>query len=782
MRDILQGNRRAKLIDWLKIDSSIDSGLYNSWTRFLDWWSGYSSFFNKFEVKGFVRALNELACEGLTLGAGALLVLAAFALPAFEIAQGKMNLSDEYSVTFIDRYGNEIGKRGLLRDDSVPLDEIPDVMIKATLATEDRRFFEHFGVDVMGTFRALAANARHDTVVQGGSSLTQQLAKNMFLSPERSLSRKIKEALIAIYLENHYTKPEILKLYFDRAYLGGGSYGVEAAAQYYFGKSIRDVNLAEAAMLAGMFKAPTRYAPHVNLAASRARANEVLSNMVEAGFMSEGQVYGARMNPAKIVERGESQTPDYFLDWAFEEVQRIMHGKEDHILVARTTVDTGLQRMAEDALEGTIAQSGRARHFEQGAMVVMENDGAVRALVGGKDYGESQFNRATHAYRQPGSSFKPYVYITAFETGKYTPNTIVSGGGAACGHWAPKNFAAGESNTMALHDALAHSINTIAVKVSLDVGREKVLETMKKFGITRLKKTCSLALGDQGLTPLEHTQNYAVFAAGGLEVHGYGIEEIRGLASEQVLYNHDRDEPPRKQIFSRKSVEMLNTMLQQVVTGGTGRAAGLDYTYAIGKTGTSSAFRDAWFMGITGQYVAGVWIGNDDFTPMSRVTGGSFPAQTWHAFMVAAHDTDNIAQIPGIAVHPVQVAEQQRLAAAAAQNASAAAEEAPTPAPVESVKDMSQATREVLEKISAQLKDARRLAPSDASKPDRAEAPAPPATDASPKPSLASANGPEAAPSNAEAPPQPQSGQTSTPAEPQTALSIGRDDAAPAPH
>jgi penicillin-binding protein 1A len=496
--------------------------------------------------------------------------------------------------------------------------------------------------------------------------------------------------------------------------------------------------------------------------------------------MSEGQVYGARMNPAKIVERGESQTPDYFLDWAFEEVQRIMHGKEDHILVARTTVDTGLQRMAEDALEGTIAQSGRARHFEQGAMVVMETDGAVRALVGGKDYGESQFNRATHAYRQPGSSFKPYVYITAFETGKYTPNTIVSGGGAACGHWAPKNFAAGESNTMALHDALAHSINTIAVKVSLDVGREKVLETMKKLGITRLKKTCSLALGDQGLTPLEHTENYAVFASGGLEVHAYGIEEIRGLASEQVLYTHDRDEPPRKQIFSRKSVEMLNTMLQQVVTGGTGRAAGLDYTYAIGKTGTSSAFRDAWFMGITGQYVAGVWLGNDDFTPMSRVTGGSFPAQTWHAFMVAAHDTDNIAQIPGIAVHPVQVAEQQRLAAAAAQNASAAAEEAPTPAPAESVKDMSQATREVLEKISALLKDARRLTPSDASKPDRAEASPPPATDASPKPSVASANSAEAAPSNAEA--QPQTGQTSTPAEPQTALSIGRDDAAPAPH
>ena len=772
MRDIFQGSRRTKLIDWLKINSWINSGLYNSWIGFRDWWSAYSSFFGKFEVKGFVRALNELACEALTLSVGGLLVVTAFALPAFEVAQGKINLSDEYSVTFLDRYGNEIGKRGLLRDDSVPLEEIPDFMIKATLATEDRRFFEHFGVDVMGTFRALAANAQHDTVVQGGSSLTQQLAKNMFLSPERSLSRKIKEAFIAIYLENHYTKPEILKLYFDRAYLGGGSYGVEAAAQYYFGKSIREVNLAEAAMLAGMFKAPTRYAPHVNLAASRARANEVLSNMVEAGYMSEGQVYGARMNPAKIVERTDTNTPDYFLDWAFEEVQRLMKGQEDHILVARTTVDPGLQKMAEDALETTIATSGKARHFEQGAMVVMEPDGAVRALVGGKDYGDSQFNRATHAYRQPGSSFKPYVYLTAFETGKYTPNTVVSGGGAACGHWAPHNFAAGESNTMALHDALAHSINTIAVKVSLDVGREKVLETMKKLGITRLKKTCSLALGDQGLTPLEHVTNYAVFASGGLEVHSYAIEEIKGLASGDVLYNHDRDTPPRKQIFSRKSVEMLNTMMQQVVTGGTGRAANLDFTYAIGKTGTSSNFRDAWFMGITGQYVAGVWLGNDDFTPMARVTGGSFPAQTWHNFMVAAHDTDNIAQIPGIAVHPVQVAEQARLAAAAAQNAAANPEAAPAPAP-ENVKDMSLATKQVLDKIAALLKDARRLVPSD-QKADHAEAAPPPAPPASPN--LAAGAG------NADAPHPDTASAADQPSSPQGSLSAVSDSGAPAPH
>jgi penicillin-binding protein 1A len=605
----------------------------------------------------------------------------------------------------------------------------------------------------MGTIRALAENARHDSVVQGGSSLTQQLAKNMFLSPERSLTRKIKEAFIALYLENHYSKREILKLYFDRAYLGGGSYGVEAAAQFYFGKSIREVTLPEAAMLAGMFKAPTRYAPHIDMAASRARANEVLTNMVQAGYLTEGQVYGARMNPAKIVERGDFYSPDWFLDWAFEEVQRLMQGRKEHILAARTTVDISLQKMAEQSLQQTISQYGHGRAFSQGAMVVMENDGAVRALVGGKDYGESQFNRATHAYRQPGSSFKPYVYLTALENG-YKPTTMVSGNGAVCGRWSPKNFAAGEGGRMMMKDALAHSINTIAVKVSLDVGREKVMANMVKLGITHLKKTCSLALGDQGLTPLEHVGNYAVFSNGGMQAHTYGIEEMHTLQGVQ-LYSHDRDAPPRKQLFDRNVIEMLNTMLQGVVTGGTGRAAQLDFTYSVGKTGTSSNFRDAWFMGFTGQYVAGVWLGNDDFSPMSRVTGGSFPAQTWHNFMVMAHDTDNIPQIPGLPVHPVQVAEQQRLAAL--QTASATdAEAIPAPTP-ESVKDMSGTTRQILEQIGSMLKTAPALTPSDAPPQNRAEAPVAQPAGGAPQASVASASvgpvssegvpGPAAAPS-----------------------------------
>jgi penicillin-binding protein 1A len=739
VRDFLQGNRRRKLIDWLAIDSSIDSGLYRAWIGFKDWWSAYSTFFGRFEARGILRAVNDFACEGLTLGTGGMLVVLAFALPAFDLAQGKMNLSDEYSVTFYDRFGNEIGKRGLLRDDSVPLDELPDFLIKATLATEDRRFFDHFGVDVMGTIRALAENARADAVVQGGSSLTQQLAKNMFLSPERALSRKIKEAFIAVYLENHYTKREILKMYFDRAYLGGGSYGVEAAARFYFGKSIRDVTLAEAAMLAGMFKAPTRYAPHIDMAASRARANEVLTNMVEAGYLTEGQVFGARMSPAKIVERGDYYSPDWFLDWAFEEVQRIMLNRKEHILAARTTVDIGLQKMAEQSLQQTLAQYGRARSFDQGAMVVMEPDGAVRAVVGGKDYGESQFNRATHAFRQPGSSFKPYVYSTALENG-YTPNSVVSGFGAHCGRWSPKNYSGGGGGRMMMKDALAKSINTIAVKLSLDVGREKLMANMTKLGITHLKKTCSVALGDQGMTPLEHTTNYAVFASGGLETHAYGIEEIHTLQGEQ-LYSHERDEPARKRLFEPKPVEELNSMLQGVVTYGTGKKTQLDYTFNAGKTGTSTAYRDAWFVGFTGQYVAGVWLGNDDFTPMARVTGGSFPAETWHNFMVLAHDTDNIPPIPGLPLHPAQVAEQERLAQiqkAAATNTDPETIIAPPTA--ESVKDMSSITRQVLENLSTRLKEAPALQPSDTTPQNRAEAPAaaPTRTASDSQPSVAS--------------------------------------------
>jgi penicillin-binding protein 1A len=656
---IFKSAPRKRRVNWLALDSWIDAGLFDTWSGFRDWWSSYSSFFARFHVTGFKRLLTELASEATTLGVAGLVVVMSFAIPAFEETKTAWQTAGKYSVTFLDRYGKEIGKRGILHSDAVPLDEIPDHMIKAALATEDRRFFHHFGIDFLGTFRALVENVKAEDVVQGGSSITQQLAKNLFLSPEKSLKRKINEAFLAMWLEARLSKLEILKLYLDRAYLGGGAFGVEAASQFYFNKSVRNVTLAEAAMLAGLFKAPTRFAPHLDLAASRARANTVLNNMVEAGYMTEGQVHGARLNPADIVDRSDFYSPDWFLDYAFERVQEIMRDKEQYVLAVRTTVDTGLQRAAESSIQNTLRKSGRARRVKQAALVSMEKDGAVRALVGGRDYGESQFNRATHAYRQPGSSFKPYVYLTALLNG-YTPSTTVVDGFVSCGRWSPRNYSGGYRGAMPMAHALMRSINTVAVRLSLDVGREKVLETAHKIGLTHIKKTCSVALGDQGTTPLVHTAGFAVFANGGMSVKPYAIEEIRNSHGE-LLYSHERDAPKPVRLFPREKIEELNSMLGLVVTSGTGRRAQLDFTTAAGKTGTSSAWRDAWFMGFTGQYVTGVWFGNDDYTPTAGLTGGNLPAMTWKDYMTFAHGTFNIPQIPGLPLHPAQIAEQKRL-------------------------------------------------------------------------------------------------------------------------
>lgn len=662
MRDwIFKATGKSKKVNWLALDSTIDAGLFGTWAGFRDWWSAYSSFFARFRLSGYRQLFNEILSESATMGTGALIVMLAFAIPAFEETRTAWQTSDKFSVTFLDRYGNEIGKRGILHSDAVPLDEIPDHMIKATLATEDRRFFNHIGIDFLGTFRAVVENIRADDVVQGGSSITQQLAKNLFLSPERSLKRKINEAFLALWLEARLTKREILKLYLDRAYMGGGTFGVEAATKFYFGKSVREVTLAEAAMLAGLFKAPSRYAPHLDLPASRARANVILTNMVQAGYLTEGQVHGARLNPAEILDRSDFYSPDWYLDYAFEQVQEIMRDRGEFVLTAQTTVDVGLQKAGESAIQNTLRTHGRARRVGQGALVAMEKNGAVRVLVGGKDYGESQFNRASHSLRQPGSSFKPYVYLTALENG-YTPDTMVTDGFVQCGRWSPRNYSGGYRGRMPMKHALRRSLNTVAVRLSLDVGREKVLANVHKIGHTHVKKTCSMALGDTGLTLLAHTGGYAVFAGGGMSVKPYAIEEIRN-SHGKLLYVHERDAPKPRRIFELKKIEQLNSMLALVVASGTARRAQLPFTHAVGKTGTSSAWRDGWFMGFTGQYVAGTWFGNDNYSPTGRVTGGNLPAMAWKEFMMFAHANYNIPKIPGVPVHPAQMAEQQRVAA-----------------------------------------------------------------------------------------------------------------------
>src|SRR5215203_2730734 len=423
------------------------------WSR--EFYERFIVFMDRFHVAGWRRwVFVEPVSEGLSLGVGGLVLMLALALPAFrETSDDDWLKKSELAVTFLDRFGNEIGSRGIRHNDSIPLDEFPDHLIKATLATEDRRFFEHFGIDVPGTLRAVLTNARAGGVVQGGSSITQQLAKNLFLSNERTIERKVKEAFLAMWLEMRLPKNEILKLYLDRAYLGGGTFGVDAAAQYYFNKSAREVTLSEAAMLAGLFKAPSKFAPHVNLPAARARANVVLDNLVDAGFMTEGQVLGARRNPAVAVDSRDENSPNYYLDYAFEEMRKLVDtfpkSYVERVFVVRTAIDMNVQRAAEEAVENQLRQFGRDYHATQAATVVADLDGGVRAMVGGRDYGASQFNRSTDAYRQPGSSFKPYVYATALLNG-YKPTSIVVDAPVCIGNWCPQNYSHGYSGAMTL--------------------------------------------------------------------------------------------------------------------------------------------------------------------------------------------------------------------------------------------------------------------------------------------------------------------------------------------
>ena len=406
----------------LAFDSWVNSTLYNAGAEAAELWQDFSGFMENFHVRGATRVAVELACEGLTLGVFGGLVMVVLAQPAVRLtASGDWLKKSDLAVTFQDRYGAEVGRRGILHDDAVTLDQYPEYVVQAVLATEDRRFFEHWGVDPIGLLRALTVNARSSGVVQGGSTLTQQLAKNLFLSNERTLTRKINEAFLAFWLELHLTKRQILQLYLDRAYMGGGAFGIQAAAQFYFGRSIKDVTLAQAAMLAGLFKAPTKFAPHVNLPAARARAADVLNNLVAAGYMRENQIADALQNPASAVDRSaEASSPDWYLDWAFIEVKALAdEGKlgSERVVTVRTALDSGLQKKAETTIEQMLRDHGPSFNAKQGATVILEPLGAVRAMVGGRDYGVSQFNRATDAQRQPGSSFKPYVYLTALMSG-----------------------------------------------------------------------------------------------------------------------------------------------------------------------------------------------------------------------------------------------------------------------------------------------------------------------------------------------------------------------------
>src|SRR5437660_1352357 len=644
----------------LDIDARIDSAIFQAgkWTREI--YERFTAFMDRAHVAGWRRwLLVEPLSEMATLGTGGLLLLLALAIPSFrQTSDDDWLKKSDLAVTFLDRYGNEIGSRGIKHTESVPLEDFPDQMIKAVLATEDRRFYEHFGIDIQGVFRAFVTNTQAGGVVQGGSTITQQLAKNLFLSNERTYERKINEAFLALWLEAHLNKNEILKLYLDRAYLGGGAFGVDAAARYYFGKSVRDLTLAEGAMVAGLFKAPTKFSPLINLPAARARANVVLDNLVENGFMTEGQVYGARRNPATPIDRAIEDTPNYYLDWAFDEMRKLVDTLPKSVtsrsFVVRTAIDTNLQRYAEREVESALRQYGRDYGASQVAVVIGDLDGGVRAMIGGRDYGTSQFNRATDALRQPGSSFKPYVYATALANG-YKPTSIVVDSAVCIGNWCPQNYGHSFSGSMTLTQAITRSVNVIPVKLSIalghgnpKIGRAMIKDTARRAGLrTPLPDTPSMPIGADEVTVLDHTGGYTMFPNGGKSATPHAALEVR-TGNGDLVWRWDRDGKKPVQALPPQVAADMNGMMHKVVEEGTARRAQLDGIKAAGKTGTTNAFRDAWFVGFTGNFVCGVWFGNDDYTSTNRMTGGSLPAMTWHEIMAYAHQGIEIKPPPGL--------------------------------------------------------------------------------------------------------------------------------------
>ncbi len=622
----------------MRLDSLISSAVFEAGCTLRYGWGSYTAWLERFRIWGVKRVFIDLLDDGLTFGLVFAFALVTFALPTLHETDNVWNRGRQYAITFTDINGNIIGRRGVRQNDAIPLAEIPPYVVRAVLATEDSRFYSHFGVDIQGTFRAMLANARADGVVQGGSTLTQQLAKNLFLSPERTMRRKIHEAFLALWIEARLSKDRILKMYLDRSYLGAGNYGVEAAAQYYFGKSIRDVNLSEAAMLAGLFKAPSKFAPSVNIDNARARANVVLYRMLDVGFISQGELYEARRHPAEVISQSDYYSPDYFLDYAYRETLDLIDSQglqNDYVLEVKTTLDSAIQKAAQKTVTNMIDTEGPKYDVGQAALVSMRPDGALKAIVGGRSYEESQFNRATDAKRQPGSSFKPFVYLAALRAG-YTPDTIVNDSPITIGNWSPQNYSHRFHGRITLTTALAHSYNSVPVHLMQDIGRAAIIETAHRVGLkSNLLAVPSLPLGTNEVTVMDMTTAYATFANGGKLARAYSVLEIRRPTGE-LVYSRTRNAPEAPQVVDAATIGELNHMLNQVVVSGTGRAARLGFTPQAGKTGTTQNFRDAWFMGFTAQLVTGVWFGNDDSHDTRHMTGGSLPARTWKAFMEIA--------------------------------------------------------------------------------------------------------------------------------------------------
>ncbi len=551
----------------------------------------------------------------------------------------------QQSVTILDYKGNTIATYGDYFTEFVQYRDIPEDLINAVVATEDRRFFNHWGLDPRGMIRAMASNILHGHVGQGGSTVTQQLAKIVFLKPERKLKRKIQEAMLAIWLEKKFTKEQIITMYLNRVYLGSGVYGVDAAAHKYFNKNARQLNLYESAMLAGMLKAPSTYSPANNPNLAAERTKQVLLNMVDDEKITEKQMNRALKTGAQVKIQTINPSTKYYADFVIDQIEEII-GKTSDNIVVKTTFRPDLQAMAEQSISKTMLEFADKKKAGQAALVAMKPNGAVLALIGGVDYAESQFNRATQAQRQPGSSFKLFVYTAAMMYGK-NPDDLINDEPTRIGQgknsWTPSNYDGKYHGMVTLREAFAHSYNAAAANLAQEIGISNVVFVAKKMGIkSQLAQVPSIALGSSEVNLLELTTAYAHIANNGNAVYPYAVEEIKTQGG-QILYQ--RADIGIPQIIDPETVHKMNDLMKAVVTQGTARGAQIGRDVA-GKTGTSQDFHDAWFIGFTPQLITGVWVGNDDNAEMNKVTGGSLPARIWAQFMRPA-----LAGAPALAIN-----------------------------------------------------------------------------------------------------------------------------------
>ena len=546
------------------------------------------------------------------------------------------------NVKIVSVEGDLIANRGASGGEAIGLHDMSPYIPEAVIAIEDRRFYSHFGVDPIGFARAMAANVVSGRLVQGGSTITQQLAKNLFLTPDRTIERKVQEILLALWLEQKYTKTQILEMYLNRVYLGSGSYGVAAASRRYFNKSAKEVALPEAALLAGLLKAPSRLSPARDPKAARERSQLVLAAMREQGMIGDKELSVATKQPATRAASYWTGSEQYVADRVMEELPGLIGDVRSDVVV-ETTVDLGLQKLGEASIRDLIGKNGEKLNVSQGALVSVDGTGAVRALVGGYDYANSQFDRASEAKRQPGSAFKPFVYLSALEQG-FTPDSVRNDAPIRIGKWTPGNYNGKYFGKVTLAEALARSLNSVSAQLVMEVGPTTVVSTAHRLGIdSNLTANASLALGTSEVTLLELTDSFVPFANGGYKAPVHIIRRVT-TSSGKLLYEFRGPAPSR--VISARNVGMMNAMLRQTVETGTATKAKFGWP-AAGKTGTSQNFRDAWFIGYTSNLTTGVWFGNDNGKPTKKITGGSLPAIAWRDFMIAAHNGVPVAQLPG---------------------------------------------------------------------------------------------------------------------------------------